>query len=187
MHARSLSAAALAMALVVTACDRMAAPSDAPEPAPAAAGFSHALTSDLSGYYLPAEPVRAGKWSLHHVFVGQASEFEAWEGGERSETFGPVMLQFEDETSPMVRTELGETRSGTARVLPTSYQVTDDSVSFSGRSDELGEVRFEGRLDQGALATARRNLGGAGAVMTGTLIAGGQTFHDVRLRWWMGD
>jgi len=187
MHARSLSAA-LALALVLTACDRTAAPSDAPQPAPpAAAGFSHALTSDLSGYYLPAEPVRAGKWSLHHVFVGQASEFEAWEGGERSETFGPVMLQFEDETSPMVRTELGETRSGTARVLPTSYQVTDDSVTFAGRSDELGEVRFEGRLDQGALATARRNLGGAGAVMTGTLTAGGQTFHDVRLRWWMGD
>ena len=186
MHARSLSAA-LAFALLLAGCDRTAAPSDAPEPAPPAAGFSHTLTADLSGYYLPAEPVRAGNWSLHHVFVGQASEFQAWEGGERSETFGPVMLQFEDETSPMVQTELGETRSGTARVLPSSYQVTDDSVTFTGRSDELGEVRFEGRLDQGALATARRNLGGEGVVMTGTLTAGGQTFRDVRLRWWMGD
>ena len=187
MHARYLSAAALAFALVLAACDRTATPPDAPEPAPPAAGFSHTLTTDLSGYYLPAQSVRAGDWSLHHVFIGQALEFRAWEGGERSPTFAPVMLQFEDETSPMVQTELGETRSGTARVLPTSYEVTDASVTFAGRSEELGEVRFEGRLDPGALATARRNLGGEGVVMTGTLSAGDQTFRDVRLRWWMGD
>lgn len=185
MHARSLSVAALAAALAVASCERSAAP---PEPAASPpAAFSHALTTDLSGYYLPAEPVRAGRWSLHHVFVGQASEFQSWEGGQRSATFAPVMLQFEDETSPMVQTELGEARSGTARVLPTSYEVTDTSVTFEGRSDELGEVRFEGRLDPGALATARRNLGGEGVVLTGTLTVGGQTFGDLRLRWWMGD
>ncbi len=185
MHARPFAFAALAAALVLASCERAAAPSGPDGPSPSA--FSHALTTDLSGYYLPAEPVRVGNWSLHHVFVGQASEFRAWEGGERSATFAPVMIQFEDVSSPMVQTELGERRSRSARVLPTTYEVTDTTVTFSGRSPELGEVRFVGRLDPGALATARRNLGGEGAVLSGALAAGGQTFPDVRLRWWMGD
>jgi len=60
-------------------------------------------------------------------------------------------------------------------------------VRFEGESPELGRVTFEGRLDQGALATARRNLGGDGVVLTGSLTAGGQTVRDVRLMWWMGD
>ena len=185
MRATPFAIAALAAVLGLASCDRGVSPSGSAEPAPSA--FSHALTTDLSGYYLPVEPVRAGDWILHHVFIGQAPEFQAWEGGERSATFAPVMIQFEDVTSPMVQTELGETRSRTARVLPAAYEVTDASVTFAGRSPELGEVRFEGRLDPGALATARRNLGGEDAVLTGTLVAGGRTFPDVRLHWWMGD
>lgn len=185
MRARPLAIAALAAALGLASCERAAAPSGpAGPPAPA---FSHALTTDLSGYYLPTEPVRAGDWSLHHVFVGQAPEFQAWEGGERNATFAPVMIQFEDVTSPRVQTELGDAPSRTVRVLPVAYEVTDAMVTFEGRSPELGGVRFEGRLDPGALATARRNLGGEGVVLTGTLIVGGHTFRDVRLRWWMGD
>lgn len=185
MHARSFAVAALAAALVLASCERAAAPSGPAGPSPSA--FSHTLTTDLSGYYLPAEPVRAGNWSLHHIFVGQASQFEAWEGGERNAAFAPVMVQFEDATRPTVGTESGESRSRTARVLPTAYEVTDTTVTFSGRSPELGELRFEGRLDPGALATARRNLGGDGVVLTGALVVGGRTFPDVRLRWWMGD
>lgn len=185
MHVRSFAVAALAAALGLASCERADAP---PEPAgPSPSAFSHTLTTDLSGYYLPDEPVRAGNWSLRHIFVGQASEFQAWEDGERSATFAPVMVQFEDMTSPMVQTELGESRSRIARVLPTSYQVTDTTVTFAGRSPELGEVRFEGQLDPGALATARRNLGGEGAVLSGALTVGGRSFADVRLRWWMGD
>ena len=65
--------------------------------------------------------------------------------------------------------------------------MTDTSVRFEGRSPELGVVSFEGRLDPGALATSRRNLGDEGVVVTGTLTAGGETVRDVRLRWWMGD
>jgi hypothetical protein len=183
MHTRFLVGAALLGLLAVAACERTSTPA---EPSPAAA-FSHATTADISGYYMPAEPVRIGQWSLDHVFVGQASEFETWEGGARSETFAPVMIQFDDATSPMVSTELGEAHSVTARVLPARYEVTDTSVSFEGRSPELGEVTFDGRLDPEALATSKRNLGGDGAVMTGTLTADGQTVNDVRLRWWMGD
>ncbi|WP_298746040.1 hypothetical protein [uncultured Brevundimonas sp.] len=182
MHSRFLIGAALVATVALAACERTSAPADAPAPA-----FSHAATVDLSGYYMPAAPVSIGKWSLDHLFVGPASEFEAWEGGSRSETFGPVMLQFDDVSSPMVATELGEAHSVTARVLPTRYEVTDTSVTFEGRSPELGRVSFDGRLDPDALATSKRNLGDDGVVMTGTLTAGGQTVRDVRLRWWMGD
>lgn len=182
MHTRFLAGAALLAAFAVSACEQPSAPGEAP-----AAAFSHAATADISGYYMPAEPVRIGKWGLDHLFVGQASEFESWEGGSRSETFAPVMLQFDDASSPMVATELGEAHSVTARILPTRYDVTDTAVSFEGRSPELGKVSFDGRLDPDALATAKRNLGGDGVVMTGTLTAGGQTVRDVSLRWWMGD
>jgi hypothetical protein len=136
---------------------------------------------------MPAGEVRVGKWSLDHIFVGQAQDFRSWEGGSRSETFGPVMLQFEDVTSPMVQTEIGETRSVSARVLPSAYSVSDTSISFEGRSPELGPVRFAGVLDPGALATARRNLGDEGVVVTGTLKVGDGPAQNVQLRWWAGD
>jgi hypothetical protein len=170
--------------LLLASCDRPGAPVEAP---PAAAAYSHTLSADLSGYYMPAGEVRVGKWSLDHIFVGQAQDFRSWEGGSRSETFGPVMLQFEDVTSPMVQTEIGETRSVSARVLPSAYSVSDTSISFEGRSPELGPVRFAGVLDPGALATARRNLGDEGVVVTGTLKVGDGPAQNVQLRWWAGD
>lgn len=170
--------------LLLASCDRPGAPAEAP---PAAAAYSHTLSADLSGYYMPAGEVRVGQWSLDHIFVGQAQDFRSWEGGSRSETFGPVMLQFEDVTSPMVQTEIGETRSVSARVLPSAYSVSDTSISFEGRSPELGPVRFAGVLDPGALATARRNLGDEGVVVTGTLKVGDGPAQNVQLRWWAGD
>lgn len=182
MRTRFLIGAALLATVALTACDRTSAPAEAP-----ATAFSHTATIDLSGYYRPVEPVSVGKWSLNHLFVGPASELEAWQGGSRIATFGPVMLQFDDATSPMAPAEPGEAHSVTARVLPTRYEVTDTSVTFEGRSPELGRVAFDGRLDPDALATAKRNLGDDGVVMTGTLTAGGQTVRGVRLRWWMGD
>ncbi len=185
MHTRILIGAALLATFALASCERSTEPAGAP--AAISAAFNHTTTADISGYYMPVEPVRIGQWSLDHLFLGQASEFETWEGGSRSETFGPVMLQFDDAASPMVATELGQAHSVTARVLPTRYDVTDTTVSFEGRSPELGRVAFDGRLDPDALATARRNLGDDGVVMTGTLTAGRQTVRDVRLRWWMGD
>ena len=185
MRITGLTVAAAFAALAVAACDPPTPPGDAP--APPAPGFAHAMTSDLSGYYLPAGEVTVGKWRLHHLFIGQTADFDGWEGGARSATFAPVMLEFEDVSSPRVPTELGEAPSVTARVLPTAYAVSDTAVSFSGQSPELGRVTFEGRLDAGALATARRNLGGDGVVMTGRLRVGGQTFDGVRMTWWMGD
>ncbi len=181
----------LAGLLVLTGCDRPSepAPKDAAAPAPAAAAFHYDAANDLSGYFMPTAEVRVGKWSLHDVFVGQSSDFTDWQGkaDTTGETFAPVMIEFEDVTSPMVENETGEARSGQARVIPTHYSVSDSAVHFEGQSAELGRVTFEGRLDAGALATARRNLGDDGVVMTGTLVAGGQTVPDVSLHWFGGD
>lgn len=183
MRTRIGVAAALLTTLLLGACERMAAPSDAIAPA----SFSHATTADISGYYMPVEPVRIGRWRLDHIFVGQAPEFEAWEDGVRRDAFAPLMVQFADATSPTAATGPGQAHSVTARVLPTRYEVTDTAVSFEGRSPDLGAVTFVGRLDREALATSRRNLGGDDVVLAGTLTAGGQTVRNVRLRWSMGD
>jgi hypothetical protein len=174
--------------LALASCDRPGDAGDA-APAPAARAFSHGISSDLSGYYMPMTNVRIGDWSFDHVFVGQTADFQAWEAGERTETFAPVMLQFDNVTSPMVETEteIGEAHSVTVRLLPTAYTVRDTRISFRGRSPELGVVSFEGDLDPGALATARRNLGDEGVVVNGELRVGELPPKTVQLRWWGGD
>lgn len=122
--------------------------------------------------------MRVGDWSLDSLFLGQPAAFDGYDGGPA----GPVTMRF---------VAVNDADSGApgsaARVLPTRYSITDTAVRFEGRSPELGRVAFDGRLDQGALATARRNLGGDGAVLIGTLTAGGETVGAVRLSWWMGD
>jgi len=177
-------AAALAAAALAS-CDRPETGAGAPSTP--AESFAYNAAGDISGYYMPMDETRFGQWTLDHLFLGQAAEFQAWQGGERSQTFAPVMLVFEDSTSPMVQTELGETRSVSVRVLPTVYAADDVQVRFEGQSPELGRVIFDGRMDQGALATSRRNLGDEGVVMSGSLKVGDAAPRAVRLRWWMGD
>lgn len=177
----------LAGLFVLTGCDRLSEPAGKDAAPAASTAFTYEAGNDVSGYYLPTAEVRVGKWSLHDVFVGQQTDFDGWAGGSRTGTFAPVMIEFEDAASAMVQNEIGEARAGQARVTPTRYSVSDSAVHFVGRSAELGRVTFEGRLDAGALATARRNLGDDGVVMTGTLVAGGQTVRNVRLRWFGGD
>ena len=185
------------LTLALAACDAPSAPeapaSEAPAaaPAPAAttstAAFSHTATIDQSGYFMPMSEVTVGSFRLDHMFLGQAFEFDSWETGAR-EAFAPVMLHFDDTSSPTVTNEMGgEGHTVTVRVLPTSYDVTDETIGFAGTSPELGAVSFEGRLDTGALATARRNLGEDEAVLTGTLQIGERRFADQRFRWYGGD
>lgn len=152
----------------------------------AAADFQHAFEAEQSGYYLPTDEVRVDGWTFDHLFMGQATDFQAWEQGPRTGVFAPLMIEFEDQNSPMVQTELGESRSGRDRILPTRYQVTDAKVVFEGRSETLGAVRFTGDLDAGRLAESKRNLGDEQPVLTGTLTVRGRGY-PVRMRWWAGD
>lgn len=166
------------LALTVAACDRGAAPDKA---APASA-FNHDLPEDVSGYYIPTTAVQVGAWRLHHLFLGQVPDFIAWREGDRTAGFAPIMMEFEATDAPAEAEKARRTR-----LIPAGYDVTEDRVRFQARSRELGAVSFEGRLDQGALATARRNLGDRGVVLTGRLKIGDRTFDGVSMRWWAGD
>lgn len=160
---------------------------DAPSPPAAGKAFEHNVEGDVSGYYLPVSEVTVGPYRLDHIFLGQGFEFDAWEGGERNGTFAPIMLQFDDTSSPMVQTELGEAHSVSVRVVPVAYAVTDETIRFAGTNEDLGAVSLVLRMDREALATARRNLGDDAAVLTGTLTVGDRTFGDARFRWYGGD
>lgn len=138
--------------------------------------FSHSQTGDLSGYYNPGAQVGPDDFQLMTVFVGQETEFKDWEAGRRSATFAPVMLEF---LVPGEQTE---------RVLPDSYSVSDGRIRMTGTSPEHGRVTFEGQLDQGALSTARRNLGeGEAPALTATVTIGGRSFTGMKFAWSAGD
>ena len=169
---RSAVVAALTL-MALAACDRPATSPEAPGAFKAGA-FKHDLPEDVSGYYIPTETVRVDGWRLHHVFMGQVPDFIAWEGGERSASFAPVMMEFERQ---------GARRT---RLIPTQYDVTEDRLRFEARSRELDAVSFDGKLDQGALSTARRNLGDEGVVLKGTLKVANRTFNNVSMRWLAG-
>lgn len=163
---------AAALALTVAACDRGAAPDKTAQ----ATAFKHDLPEDVSGYYIPTTAVQVGEWRLHHLFLGQVPDFMAWRDGQRTAGFAPIMMEF----------EAGD-KARRTRLIPTAYDVTEDRVRFEATSRELGAVSFDGRLDQDALAKARRNLGDQGVVLKGTLKVGGRTFDGVSMRWWAGD
>ncbi|RZJ41397.1 MAG: hypothetical protein EON87_16150 [Brevundimonas sp.] len=155
-------------------------------PADGPAAFTYDEPDDLSGFYLPTDEIEAGGYTLDHLFVGQPGEFQAWQAGTRSASFAPVMLEFQKPgaTQPIGR---GDGPGSGIRVLPTRYSVEAGRVQFEGRAAGVGAVTFDGRLDKGALATAKRNLGGDEApVVTGRLKVGGQT-ASVRLVWYGGD
>jgi hypothetical protein len=186
-----------AAALAVASCEREPAetPVDA-EPVEAGttetdslSGFSHQISQDVSGYYMPATPVEVGTWRLTSISVLPQSDMDAWEGGEQGDVYGPVMIEFDDTASPTGVNEMGrEYHTVTARVLPQAYEVSDTRVRFRGRSPELGVVTLDAALDGDELGEARRNLGASeGAVLTGTLTVGERVFEGQQFRWWMGD
>ncbi|MBU1345941.1 MAG: hypothetical protein KKA16_03200 [Alphaproteobacteria bacterium] len=181
MKAMKTVGAVIAVGLALAACDvlapstRPAGPDgEAATAAPGGGAFSHSQSEDISGSYR-ATGVTGGALTLTQVFVGQTQDFEAWEAGRRSTTFAPVMVEF--------------TREGqTVRVLPDRYAVSDGRVSMRGTAPGVGEVSVDLRLDKGALATARRNLGGSeDAALTGSVRIGGRSVTGVKLSWYGGD
>ena len=157
---------AVAGLLSLAACERRdaATPTSTPE-----ATFQHRLSGDISGDYRPT-----GEASIQPVaslFIGQDEACAAWEGGARASP--PLILSL---TVPQ----------GEARVLLSAYVVTDDRIQMRGSVPGLGPVELSGRIDQGALATARRNLGDQTPVVTGTISVNGLR-TPFTLSWWGGD
>lgn len=155
---------AVAGLLSLAACERRDAATPTSE-----ATFQHRLSGDISGDYRPT-----GEASIQPVaslFIGQDEAFAAWEGGFRASP--PLILSL---TVPQ----------GEARVLPSAYVVTDDRIQMRGSVPGLGPVELSARIDQGALATARRNLGDQTPVVTGTVSVYGRP-TPFTLSWWGGD
>ncbi|MDO1558564.1 hypothetical protein Q0812_03875 [Brevundimonas sp. 2R-24] len=190
---RVILAAGLA-ALALAACEERRPPQPGETPAPEAPrapslnGFAYSASGDISGFFLPVSDVVIGDQALDHLFIGRASDFSDWQGGQRSDTFAPIMFEFEDRASELVTNEMGqEVRTNRPRVLPDAYAVSDDAIRFTGQHPTLGVVSFEGRLDTDALNQARRAIGSSQTVLTGALRVGERTFEGQSFVWYGGD
>ncbi|MBX7247466.1 MAG: hypothetical protein K1X35_00275 [Caulobacteraceae bacterium] len=162
-------------------------------------GFSHPADADLYGFYTAATPPKVGNWQLSNFHIGDEVAFKAWEKGERLPTYAPVMLEFDDLTSPTQTNELGaEFHTGSERILPTAYLIAPDGrIDFVGTGAKLGKVTFHGRLDLARLKTITdaqsspnsppEGFDADATVMTGALTVGGQTFENVTFSWYGGD
>jgi hypothetical protein len=170
---------------------------------PALAGskpFSHDKAADLQGYYVPAaDPqsgaiteIRVGNFVLNALSIGDHNELKAFEKTGRSDipTYAPVMLGFDDTTSPKGENELGQTYYERGeRVLPTGYELTATSVSFHGVGQTLGPVTFEGAPDLARIRAARKSPShlSDGPALVGTLTVGDTVIRDVKLMWYGGE
>lgn len=203
MRYRTLALAAAVLAVTAAGCNRKPAePAQtpaveaqpipaAPPPEPAlhvAEGFRHQAGLDASGYYLSPTPFQVGDYRFAHMAIGAPSDFQTWEKGDHSSTFGPILLQFDDMSSPVVPNELGgEGRSVTVRVLPDAYSFDAGKLTFRGKDPKLGQVVFIGTFDQAALAQARSDGSSQAAVLSGDLKIGEQPVRKVSFSYWVGD
>lgn len=172
--------------------DSPAAKGDAAQPAGPAdpTGFTHPAGASLFGYYTPSVDTKVGDWQLNNFAIGDEDAFKAWEGGKRSATYAPVMLEFDNMASPMGANELGaQYRTESERILPTAYAISEaGKVDFAGKSAKLGKVTFHGQLDMAALqAATREDAAGNEVVMHGTLTVGDKTFENVAFTYFAGD
>lgn len=155
---------------------------------PTFTGFKHDQKQDLFGYYYPTAEVKVGNYKLDHLHIGGPVGFGDWVAGRRTKTYGPVMLEFHDVTSPARTNALGNTSySVKLRVLPTAYALNDDAVRFVGTDPKLGEVRLDGRIDLSALKTAQARGKDAPPVITGAMQVGDAPFRTVAFTWKGGD
>jgi len=156
---------------VLAGCERRETPQSHETPSAASSQASqHRLSGDISGDYRPVDAL-SSDWRVEGLFIGQMAAFEAWEAGRR-------------DAAPLILTLSGP--QGTSQVLPTRYDLTDDALHLVGTLPGGGEVTLDARIDQGALATARRNLGDRTPVVTGAASVEGRRL-PFSLGWWNGD
>ena len=204
MRITTLALCAAAAALTLAGCNRQdskpqPAPAPAPAPAPvpvdapaaarpAVSGFTHTGNFDNAGYYMPARDIRIGNWQLKTIGVGAISDFAAWEQGDRTSTFGPILLQFDDTTSPLTTNEMGgEGHEVSVRVLPSGYATDGKTLRFAGVDPKLGAITFEGAFDPAAMAEAKAQGASEATVLTGTLLVGDTRIDNARFTFFAGE
>lgn len=170
------------------------APYGAPPPPqqPAVTGFHHDPKLDVFGYYIPEGEVKIGKWVLSSLDIGTPQDFIDYEKGKRDPPeYAPLMIEFNDVTSPQRENELGGMYyTNERRVLPTAYAIAGNRVSFVAKDAVLGNVIFTGILD---IAAVKRATAAAGQtsdtsiVLTGDLIVGSHVLKNLKFTWFGGD
>ncbi len=177
-----------APAAAVTAAPQPTAPVAAAPAVVVAPGFRHEAALDASGFYLTPQPLQVGAYRLTHLGIGAPSDFQQWEKGERASVFGPILLQFDDVTSPVQTNEMGgEAHTVSVRVLPQAYSLSAGQVSFRGADPRLGEVLFSGRFDPAALAQARNDGSSQTPVLRGLLKIGDAPARPVAMVYFVGE
>lgn len=165
-----------------------AAPAVANPPVEVPAGFRHEAAFDASGYYMTPQPVQIGNYRLTHLGIGAPSDFQQWEKGERASVFGPILVQFDDVTSPTQSNEMGgEAHTVSVRVLPQAYSLSAGKVTFRGADPKLGEVLFSGNFDPAALTQARNDGSSQSPVLRGLLKVGDAPTRPVAMVYFVGD
>jgi hypothetical protein len=145
---------------------------------------------DLFGYYMPTADVKVGKFKLNNLALGGKDEFKKYLAGNRMATYAPVMLEFDDVTSPQKTNEMGQPYYANApRVLPTSFRVAGASVTFAGHDKQVGDVVFNGTLAPymlDAKVKQEQRAAMSAAALTGDLAVNGKT-QKVMFTWFGGD
>ncbi|WP_029415123.1 hypothetical protein [Brevundimonas bacteroides] len=169
-------AAAKAEPAEAVAAETTAAPAAEPAVQAQAGTFSHSLTQEIFGFYMPGAQVGPDDFSLISLSLGSKSEFVDWEAGRRMTTYAPIMMEF---LLP------GET---SVRVLPDSYSVTDRRLQMTGTSEDYGRVTLDAQWEGPALSDTRANLGdGYAPTLVGTITVGDQTYSGLRFIYSPGD
>lgn len=159
-------------------------------------GFSHDNKAELFGYFLPPDRTKIGHFVLHDFAIGQLDDMKKWESGkDRSDAYAPVMFQFTDLTSKLVKNEeSGEMEHSDVRVLPTAYRIKGNTIAFAGSSKGIGTVSFTGTLDTKRVVALNANVASADpkqlpedGVMKGDLTIGTKTFKNMSFSWFGGD
>lgn len=168
---RRLLVPALVCLAALAACERRETGPASTATTPAApASFRHRLEGDISGDYRPVSEPTQG-WRVESLFIGQASALEAWEAAQRG-------------GAPLILTLSGP--DGAVQIPPRAYDLTDERLHFVGLMPDGRQLVLDARIDPGALATARRNLGDRTPVITGAMTAKGRRI-PFSLGWWNGD
>ncbi len=186
-------AACAAILLALAACgkkDEAKTPEAAPAPAVAAiSGFAHDPAFDAAGFYRPAPDIVIGKHRLSTIAIGAPSDFAQWEAGDREGLFGPILVEFDDITSPTETNEMGAVvHTVRIRVLPTAYQLTSGKIAFKGSDPAIGAIVIDGVFDPAAFK-AGRETGSSGntPVLSATVQIGQEAIRDRRFTFWAGD
>jgi len=158
--------------------------------------FGHDNKAELFGYYLPPDGTKTGHYLLHDFAIGPLEDLKWETGNDRMATYAPVMFQFTDLSSKLVKNEeSGEMEhSNEVRVLPTAYRIKGNTIAFVGSSNAIGTVTFTGTFDIKTIAKLNGEAGTDNAeaqskrdVMKGNLTIAGRPYKNIGFSWFGGD